>query len=552
MASLLLRCGVQVASARIAAAARSAALCSAARPAPRAAAAAAVAAAAAARAPPLGARGAHSGARAEASLGAHGLLAGVPADGAFFSQRLPDLRAAGALVTRRGLLWAAAQADAAARGLPCDEYVAGAKRAAKAFVDSNELVDRAATVDTLCDLAGADTGTLVLLVGAKDVGKSLIVRSLPARLAPLRRHVVVLSARSTGANLVRGIIDGIKPDATMLSEFVLQLKKVAPVFAASVASLVAGAFLGSIPPDFGMTGEAVSGAAAAAGASAAIAFAAHPPAPATYEIADLSSVLEAYIAACAARGLFPVLVIDEANVALPSPRPPKAPGDALPEPPLSAEEALVRKRTLAALGLLTQLSKESKRLNVLLAASEHAEPYRLAALGYSTAHMTEVVVASEVPPAEMRAMLVDKWRCGPALAEGLLAVYGGHVLRTKNALGKLARDKADFDAISAFAPDAIRGVLACLRAARSRGLLMDGLDDILRELAERGYAAIDDDTDPRAALVSHFNVGGIVLRSTFAPGVPPAAWDSGGKVVLAASSQCMRLLLASELKPDAR
>ena len=80
---------------------------------------------------------------------------------------------------------------------------------------------------------------------------------------------------------------------------------------------------------------------------------------------------------------------------------------------------------------------------------------------------------------------------------------------------------------------------------------MDGLDDILRELAERGYAAIDDDTDPRAALVSHFNVGGIVLRSTFAPGIPPAAWDSGGKVVLAASSQCMRLLLASELKPDA-
>ena len=126
-------------------------------------------------------------------------------------------------VTRRGLLWAAAQADAAARGLPCDEYVAGVERAAKAFVVSDELVDRAATVDALCKLAGADEGTLVLLVGAKDVGKSLIVRSLPARLAPLRRHVVVLSARSTGANLVRGIIDGIKPDATMLSEFVLQL-----------------------------------------------------------------------------------------------------------------------------------------------------------------------------------------------------------------------------------------------------------------------------------------------------------------------------------------
>ena len=154
------------------------------------------------------------------------------------------------------------------------------------------------------------------------------------------------------------------------------------------------------------------------------------------------------------------------------------------------------------------------------------------------------------PPAEMRAMLIDKWRCGPALAEGLLAVYGGHVLRAKNGLAKLARDKAGFKAISAFAPDAIRGVLACLKAARGSGQSMEGLEGVLHELAERGFAAIDDDTDPRAALVSHFNVGGVVLANTFAPGVPPAAWDSGDKVVLAASSQCMRLLLASELMPD--
>ena len=57
--------------------------------------------------------------------------------------------------------------------------------------------------------------------------------------------------------------------------------------------------------------------------------------------------------------------------------------------------------------------------------------------------------------------------------------------------------------------------------------------------------------DPRAALVSQLNVGGVVLRSTLAPGVPPAAWDKGVKVVLAASSQCIRLLLASELERDA-
>jgi hypothetical protein len=540
--------------ARVAAAARSAALCSAARPAP-------CSAAAAARAPPLCARGAHGAARAEpppasgapraeASLGEHGLLAGVPADGAFYSQRLPDLRAAGALVTRRGLLWAAAQADAKARGLSCDEYVADVGRAADAFVDSNELVDRAATVDALCKLAGADEGTLVLLVGAKDVGKSLIVRTLPDLLKPLRRRVVVLSARVTGADLARGIIKGIKPDATMFSEFVRQLTKMAPPIAAGLLSFAVNTARVALPRNLGVSAEAASAAASAAGASAASAFTVPSKDPDAYELEELVAVLEAYIAACATQGDFPVLVIDEANLALPSPRPRKAPGDTRPEPPLTPDEARERTRTLAALGLLTLLSKESKRLNVLLASSDHAEPYRLAELGYSIAHMTEVLVASEVPPAEMRAMLVDKWRCGPALAEGLLALYGGHVLRVKNALGHLARDKAGFKAISAFAPDAIRGALACLQAARGSGQSMEGLEGVLHELAERGFAVMPSRTDPRTVLVSHFNVGGVVFASTYAPGLPPAAWDEGNSVVLAASSQCMRLLLASELKPD--
>ena len=427
-------------------------------------------------------------------------------------------------------MWAAAEADAEARGLLCDEYVAGVESSADAFVDSKELVDRAATVDALCTLAGKKTGTLVLLVGAKDVGKSLILRKLPARLASMRHHVVVVSARVTGADLVRGIINGLRPDKTLFSDLTTLLKEAAPVVAAAM-SFMAGTSLGDAARDYG-------------------AFTAPPKTPAVYDLAELNAVLEAYIAVCAKRGLFPVLVIDEANLALPSPRPRKAPGDARPEAPLTTEEAQVRARTLAVLGLLTQLSKESGRLNVLLAASEHAEPFRLAELGYSTAHMTKVVVASEVPPAEMRAMLVDKWRCGPALAEGLLAVYGGHVLRAKNALGDLAREKAGFKAIAAFAPDAIDGVLACLEAARSSDPAMKGLEGILHELAERGFAVMPSRTDPRAMLVSQFNVGGVVLENTLAPGVPPAAWDSGGKVLLAASSQCMRLLLASELKPD--
>jgi hypothetical protein len=187
---------------------------------------------------------------------------------------------------------------------------------------------------------------------------------------------------------------------------------------------------------------------------------------------------------------------------------------------------------------------------VLLAASDHDEASRIAKLGYSTAHMTTVLVASEVPPADMRAMLVDKWRCGPRLAEGLLAVYGGHVLRAKNALGFLARDKAGFDAVSGFSIEAIDGVLECLAAVRSGAPAMAGLKSVLRELAERGFVAIGYGDSHVAELLSFYNIGGVIVKSSFAPDVPRAAWESGSNVVVVVTSQCMRLLLAGELAQD--
>ena len=98
-------------------------------------------------------------------------------------------------------------------------------------------------------------------------------------------------------------------------------------------------------------------------------------------------------------------------------------------------------------------------------------------------------------------------------------------MRARNALGGLARDKADFDAVSAIAPDALRGVLECLDAARSGAPAMAGFEGMLRELAECGFVAIPKRTDPRAVVASFYNVGVVVLKSSFAPGVPPAAWE---------------------------
>lgn len=184
---------------------------------------------------------------------------------------------------------------------------------------------------------------------------------------------------------------------------------------------------------------------------------------------------------------------------------------------------------------------------MLLAASEYAEPFRLAQLGFKTEHMTETVIACEVPPAEMLALLRREWGCGPELAAGLAAVYGGNVWRTSLALGKLSREKAGFRALSAFAPGATDGVAECVSAARG-GTGMAGLEDMLRSIADRGYAAIPQRSDPRAEIVSAHNVGGVVSASASSPGIPPEAWDGGAHALLVASSQCMRLLLAEMLE----
>jgi len=117
-----------------------------------------------------------------------------------------------------------------------------------------------------------------------------------------------------------------------------------------------------------------------------------------------------------------------------------------------------------------------------------------------------------------------------------MAVYGGHVWRTYLALGDLAREGPAFVAFAGFPPLLSDGVNKCLAAARcgSGVAKVEGLEDVLRELAERGFAAIPSRSDaipsrsdPRAEVVSESNDGGVVPLGASAPGLPRAAWGVG-------------------------
>ena len=89
---------------------------------------------------------------------------------------------------------------------------------------------------------------------------------------------------------------------------------------------------------------------------------------------------------------------------------------------LAAEGPEERKHTIEALRLLTRLTKQEQRINVFLASSEYAEPYRLTAL---SDHFTDTVLVPEVPPKQMRELLERKWGVGPNLASAIMAVWGG-------------------------------------------------------------------------------------------------------------------------------
>ena len=82
-------------------------------------------------------------------------------------------------------------------------------------------------------------------------------------------------------------------------------------------------------------------------------------------------------------------------------------------------------RTITALDLFTEFTKENTRMNVFLASSEYAEPYRLSTLGFPGNHFTRRVLVPEVPPKDMRELLQGKWGMGPNLASAVMAVWGG-------------------------------------------------------------------------------------------------------------------------------
>lgn len=471
-------------------------------------------------------------------------------------------------------LWSAAEADAAVAHRSVDEYMRSVNKQADSFMRSESLHDREGARDQLRYLFNGEQGkgTLALVLGSKSVGKTFLMRKLVeelhdagrrfdsrqisllaeaqqiedsvgaattaeataardrasalrrlavAELEQLPSRVVVYNARGASGDLASGLLEALVQDTPLYKRF--------------LSALALGAEKGTQVFVELQTGSAAGGKAVGAAAAALVEML-------NKKQLTLKQMLAAYVEACAAEQRYPCLVVEETNRAL---------RDVDPE---------ARERSLDALNLLTQFTKEERRMNVVLTASEFSEPFRLHELGFKSDHWTGIVAVGEVPPAPMRDLLRNKWGVGEHLADAIMSVWGGHVWGIYKGLGLLTADRERFAAIDnpvLFSFDATRGASFCVRAEDEEEALhtaaevthpqLLGMRNLLTKAATQGWAPFVAEQDPRVALATKRNVLSVVMRQARAPHVRPTAFK-GTRQVAVPSSQAMRLLLALELR----
>ena len=441
-------------------------------------------------------------------------LTGAGATGKVYTARL-DLEAP-LLLRGGGDFMAAARADARERmGLPqgaalgagealaleasVREHLACAFRKCTAFLDSGEVHSREELRGALEDVFRRK-GQMALLLGGKSVGKSQLLAELARRTDIVgadgaTRAVLYVDARRFSTNLAAGLQAALWGETKGLSA---KLKGIAVEAKLKLAE---------------------------------------PLTPMQRNLEMLSSVAEL----AEAQGLCICLVVDEANLAFPTPPGPH-PG-AVP-PPLSLDRERLRdaQQLLERIVLLT---KQSRKMNALIVSSEYGYPYRLRHENFfNTTNLTDSIFAGEVPPADMRALLRDVWGLGPRLSDVFLAYYGGHVHMASQALPELAAQLDGFKC-ERVAPDgalgAIVAALGSSSSAEGRGAAA-----LLRSAAQQGFARVQQEGDASAQALARANLGGLVKAQGLVVGLPESV-RGDANFGFVPSSHFLRHLIAKEL-----
>lgn len=373
------------------------------------------------------------------------------------------------------------------------EHLSNASAMRHKFMCSSVVHDREEIKAALRDHFG-ERGQFALLLGGKNLGKSLLLKNLSRECGDIvgldgtRRLLLYVDARSFSMDLAAGILAAVRQE-----EELFQKKKLAPMSQSQhlLEALSPQESPASILPM--PTGTKVS----IIEKQVVIA----SPNPPVMQLMDFLAQLAALVDR---QGVFLCLIVDEANLAFPTPQ------DALlPLAQLADTQQLLQK--------LVQLTKQTNAMNVLLVSSDYAYPSRLRhGRFFNTTNLTETIFAGEVSPGAMRELLLHSWGLGPHLSDVFLAYYGGHVHMAAQALAKLSKKLDHFDC-ECVAPSGVLGsIVASLQGEGESGGPMTAL---LKVLARKGFAPVEGEGNAQAQILSLANVGGLVTTSSTVVGL---------------------------------
>jgi hypothetical protein len=235
-----------------------------------------------------------------------------------------------------------------------------------------------------------------------------------------------------------------------------------------------------------------------------------------------------------------VLIVDEANLFLKL------------DPMLPKDQYASRKREiLAVLEKMVELTKQTKKITVILVSSDYGFPYLLSAnddpvtgkntgLGFNSYNFTHTVVAGEVPPAAMRELLMCKIGMREGLTDLMLATYGGHIHTINIALGQL---KPTFRAELACPVSLSGNILSCIDQG-PRDMI-----PLLRGVAINGFHPLTHYQSVSAELATRCNVIGVVNSSSTVHGLSIDRFDQcNTKYAALPCFQFARLVIADVLR----
>jgi hypothetical protein len=162
--------------------------------------------------------------------------------------------------------------------------------------------------------------------------------------------------------------------------------------------------------------------------------------------------------------------------------------------------------TKSFLQLLLALSKEQRRMSVLLGTSDDMDfGARLSrSLGFDSVHLHSIHIG-EAEPADTLNELMNEWGLGPDTSAAIADVFGGHLLTALTAVGDLSWRRHEYCLMRSF-PGETLGLPGAFRHHRGRRCFLEAL-------GEQGVVDIGEKGHPDVMLARELRMGDCVSSS---------------------------------------